>query len=333
MQQGRCKLAVLCSLASFSFTIQQNYVAEVEAWTLYIAYVFALAAKWGLSPKLWKPQIEIALKHIHNLLESLGEEAIAEGPRIDEGGLTDKPFTDVRLTVIAGFLSVLDAWPREDATSYDLGRVRAFCAQYRTRLKIWSEAAIPYHLAVFWLIRRNDPRGGIDFFLRELISFLVHSNRPDTASPLASPYYDLNDILPHLIGLSDDPIEEAFRGRSFMLEGLIHLYVRRNWKQTMKRLWPEVTRIAFASFTPEMLHEFFTWQCSQGINRSVYPRHTKAWEDLTNEATEDQGLDIPSEARAYPHFVLLYLLVCPHRTSSSAVRWLDSALAIRRQRV
>ena len=40
--------AILCAIATSSFSKENNHVAEIEAWILYISYVLALAERWEL---------------------------------------------------------------------------------------------------------------------------------------------------------------------------------------------------------------------------------------------------------------------------------------------
>jgi hypothetical protein len=246
---------------------------------------------------------------------------------MEGGGILDKPFTGVRMTILAGFLSVLEGWPETEDDQGCADAIRDFYTKHRRSFTIWSEAAIPFWLAVFWHFRRCDATASVDFVLRDLIALISQANRPDGLSPLANPYYELSEILPHVLGLTEDRINESFQGRSYSLEGLVHLFVRRNWKQAFRRLWPDISRIAFAHFEPDTQDAFFAWRCQEGVNRHVFPKHTQAWDELVSAAAENAGTCIPEPAKAYPHFVLLYLLVCPHRATASAVRWLDSALA------
>jgi hypothetical protein len=45
------------------------------------------------------------------------------------------------------------------------------------------------------------------------------------------------------------------------------------------------------------------------------------------QAEESKGECVPRFAHEFPVFILLYLIVCPHRMNSEALRWLDSSLA------
>ena len=70
---------------------------------------------------------------------------------------------------------------------------------------------------------------------------------------------------------------DSFSGQSYALEGLIHLYVRRNSmqsKQAMKSLWPDITRLMYQSFEPENFWDFYRWRNKNGKNWIVSPQHT-----------------------------------------------------------
>jgi hypothetical protein len=177
-------------------------------------------------------------------------------------------------------------------------------------------------------MERHDARASLELILRDLMWFVARRNHPDSDNPLASPYYDFVDILPRAAGIEHGPIDEAFAGRAFTLEGLVHLFAKRNWKQTMRGVWADITRVGFASFRPQEAYQFFNWHCSRGLNRTVYPKHTKRWSELYDEARECCGTEIPEIAKAYPHLILLYVMVSPHRMSSGVMRWLDQQFSI-----
>ena len=83
---------------------------------------------------------------------------------------------------------------------------------------------------------------------------------PNSKIFLANPYYEVEDILPHLLapilGPSEDPLDDTFTGKSYALEGIVHLVVRRNWKHNMKIRWPGISRLNYISFKPEKLLGF-----------------------------------------------------------------------------
>ena len=80
---------LLCAIVTSNFSRKNNHVAEIEAWTLYIAYVLAVAERWGIPIKTYKNELEIATQSIYNSLANLCNE-IKERDDLIEGD----PFAD-----------------------------------------------------------------------------------------------------------------------------------------------------------------------------------------------------------------------------------------------
>ena len=185
---------------------------------------------------------------------------------------------------------------------------------------------MPQFLAIFWYCRKIDGTKEPDDFLRSLIESVCILNHPRGKTFLASPYYDAEQILPHLLGVAEAPLRDSFRGESYSLEGLVHLYVRRNWKVSMQCLWPKITRLANVSFEPANMWDFYRWGNEEGRHKIVYPKHTQEWEELKALSFESEGPNIPSSIKNHPILLLLFLCVYPHRMNSEILRWLDTKI-------
>ena len=325
--------ALLCAIATSSFTNQNNHVAEIEAWMLYIAYVFALVEKWGLSGNAYKGELEIATQSLYNFLVNLCNE-IKEREELIEGDiLADSYVYRVRITWLLGLMGIYALWRRRDGVPKDEvdDFLREFCKEKRHLLELWGEAAIPQFLAFFWYFRKIDATPEPDFrILYRLISSIGKLNHPNTKVFLVNPYYEAEDILPHrlapVLGSVEDPLEDIFTGKSYALEGLVHLFVRRNYKQSMKCLWPDVTRLDFVSFEPANFCEFYRWRSEEGTNRIVTPKRTQEWEELKALSFESEGACIPLSIKDDPILLLLFLCVYPHRMNAEIMRWLDTQM-------
>lgn len=325
--------ALLCTIAISSFSKEKNHVAEIEGWTLYIAYVLAIAEKWGLSVKTYKNELKIATDSIYNSLANLCDE-IKEREELIEGDFLADPYIyRVRITWLLGLMGIYALWRRRDGVPK--GKVddflREFCKEKRHLLELWGEAVIPQFLAFFWYFRKIDATPEPDFrILCNLISSICKINHPNTKIFLANPYYEAEETLPHrlapVLGSVEDPLEDIFTGKSYTLEGLVHLFVRRNWKQTMKSLWPDVTRLEFISFEPANFCEFYRWRSEKGTNKIVYPKHTQDWEELKELSCKDEGVCIPPTIKGDPILLLLFLCVYPHRMNAEIMRWLDTQM-------
>ena len=324
--------AILCAIAISSFSNEKNHVAEIEGWVLYISYVLALAERWGLSNKVYESEFEIATQSIYNSLANLCDEIKERKEFIEGDPLTDSYIYDVRMTWLLGLMSIYALWraskgePKDDVDDF----LREFCKEKQSQLDLWGEAAIPQFLAFFWHYRKITGTIEPDVLLSNLISEICQRNGPNSKTFLANPYYEAEDILPHLLapilGSSEDPLDETFIGRSYALEGLVHLFVRRNWKQRMKFLWPGVTRLRHTSFKPENPWDFYRWKNRNGTRKEVSPKHRQEWEELKVLACESDGMCILPSIKNYPILLLLFLCVYPHRMNAEILRWLDTQM-------
>lgn len=322
--------AVWCAIATSSFSSENNHVAEIEAWMMYLSYVFALAEKWELPAKAYKSEFEIAKQSIYNSLANLCDEIREQGHLVEGNLLADSCVYKVRVTWLLGLMSIYALWRRSDEVPKNEidDFLREFCLEKRSQLELWGEAAIPQFLAFFWHFRKIDVTPEPYFLLGRLIASICELNRPkgNTFLAIANPYYEAEDILPHLLGVAEESLEGDFMGKSYALEGLVHLFVRRNWKQHMKRLWPDVTRIANVSFEPENFSDFYRWRNQKGTNRIVIPKRTQEWGTLKALALESAGTNIPPSIKDYPILLLLFLCVYPHRMNAEILRWLDTQM-------
>ena len=323
---------LLCAIVTSNFSNKNNHVAEIEAWTLYIAYVLAVAERWGIPVKTYKNELKIAKDSIYNSLANLCDE-VKERDSLIEGDLfADFYVYRVRMTWLLGLMSIYALWRRRDKIKKDETDdfLREFCKNKRSLLELWGEAAIPQFLAFFWYFRKIDAtRSPIDL-LQGLISAICKLNHPKSEIFLANPYYEAEDILPYLfapiLGSAADPLEETFIGNSYALEGLVHLFVRRNLKQTMKGLWPSVSKLASVSFSPENSWDFYRWKNKDGKRWDVFPKPTQKWEELKVLSFESEGACIPPRIKNDPILLLLFLCVYPHRMNAEIMRWLDTQM-------
>ena len=323
--------AILCAIATSSFSNEKNHVAEIEAGVLYISYVLALAERWDLSDTIYKDAFEIATQSIYNSLVNLCDEIKEREYLIEGDPLADSYVHDVRVTWLLALMSIYALWrasknePKDDVDNF----LREFRTEKQDLLDLWGEAAIPQWLAFLWYSRKISATSAPNDVLRYLISEICEQNEPKGDGLLASPYYEADDILPHMLSVTEEPLMDSFSGQSYALEGLIHLYVRGNskqCKQSMKSLWPDVTRLRYQSFEPENFCDFYRWRNKAGKNWTVCPQHTQDWEELRELASESDGGCIPPSIKNEPILLLLFVCVYPHRMNAEILRWLDTQM-------
>ena len=324
---------LLCAIVTSSFSNKDNHVAEIEAWTLYIAYVLAVAERWGIPIKTYKNELEVIAKpSIYNSLADLCNEIKERDGLIEGDPFADSYVYRVRITWLLGLMGIYALWRRSKGEPTDEidDFLREFCKEKQYLLELWGEAAIPQFLAFLWYFRKINATMGPTISLYHLISEICYRNGPNSRTFLANPYYEAEDILPHLfapiLGPGEDPLEETFIGSSYALEGLVHLFIRRNWKQTMKGLWPSFSKLASVSFKPENSWDFYRWRNKEGKRWDVFPKPTQEWEELKTLSFESEGSCIPSSIKDDPILLLLFLCVYPHRMNAEIMRWLDTRM-------
>ena len=324
--------ALLCAIATSSYSNTDNHVAEIEAWGMYISYVFALAERWELPPKIYKSEVEIATQSLYNALTNLCNEIMKREDLTENDVLEDSYVYKVRMTWLLGLMSIYALWRLRDNADKDKTDdfLREFCKEKRHLWALWGEAAIPQLLAFFWYFRKTTGTAEPEFFLSDLISLICQQNGPNSKTFLANPYYEAEDILPHLLapilGPGEDPLDETFIGRSYALEGIVHLFARRNRKQYMKILWPGVSRLQFVSFKPENPWDFYRWENKNGTRIDASPKKTQEWEQLKELACNPGGECIPQSIKNDPILLLLFLCIYPHRMNAEIMRWLDTQM-------
>ncbi len=192
------------------FTEKRNHVAEVEAWTVYVAYSLALAERWNLAPKYYQVEVGIALQAIENKLVDLAEE-VMERDHLAEGLIAaDEPFRDIRRQWLASLLCVFSLWRR--AAGMAPGDVDRFISRFSEEIPdrpsfLWGEAAIPQFLAVYWHNRFINARSGrADRLLAALARYVARTKTPGSGGVLPDVYTEAADFLPYLADQSLEKI-------------------------------------------------------------------------------------------------------------------------------
>lgn len=320
---------LLCMISISSFSNENNHVAEIEAWILYIAYVFAFVEKQDLNNKIYNNAIEIAKQAIYDTLSNLCVE-IKERKNLNEG---DDPMIDsyvyrVRMTLLLGLMGIYSLWrvyigeAKDETDNF----IQKFCNDKWKQLECWGEAAIPQWLSFIWFLEKNVDETLGNKFLKTLIPLITNYNSPNGNGILSNPYYQAEDILPHLLGISKEPFMDSFKGQSYALEGLVHLCVRRDLKESIRKIWPDVTRLVSTYYEPDDYCEFFKWRSEKGKNAYKHFNHTQEWNELKLIASESDGKCIPPTIKEHPILLLLFLCVYPHRMNAEIMRWLDTQM-------
>jgi hypothetical protein len=325
--------AITCASAISAFTIARNHLAEFEAWTMYWAYTVALVEKWSLPPKHVEFALGLASDAMYSSLGRLCDELMERDEYMEPDVISDWFVYGVRITQLLALMGIYGLWRaqriRDHQEQADNDRdafLRRFCHEKAKFLLVWGEYAIPQWLAFSFYYRTINATPESDFLYARIIEMIVRANGPHGAGTLANPYYDAESILPRAFGLDPEPLEDSFLRSSFMLEGVMHLFVRANYKRRMKYMFPDLTQIQLRAFVPDELWESYRYRSPNGKNVTKSMRPPHRWSELRTTACECAGSELPAQLKHYPFHYLSLICVYPHRFSASGIRWLSTRL-------
>jgi hypothetical protein len=328
--------ALLNAIALSPYTSKNNYYAEIEVWLLYLAHIMAVAEKYGLNDDAWIANYSIIEEHIYNLLKAIVDEVKDREFMTAGDYLSDQMFYRIRVTLLCSVVAIFHLWSiilKKDITVDDYYRVcRDYIEKYRNKMQLWGEAAVPQFMSTYWYLKHVDATRTPDAMIANVLENILKVNNPGSNAGMPNPYYDAERIHLAALGIPGYDIEDDFRQHSYTAEGLMHIFVRRNWKNHMKGLWSDYSKIMACSLRPDELWQTYLWRTEKwGENINVWPKRTKDWQELKAEAMESSGKNIPSLLKRFPHILLLFIIVCPHRCTSESVRWLDTFLLSKRK--
>jgi len=341
-------LALLNAVAMSNYSNSKNYVAEIEAWMIYISYLFAYVEKWRITKNIWSEEFNIAKNYIYQLLGELYEE-IKSSRYYIEGDPIAEPFYiyRIRITYLISLMSIFSLWIRHeniDDNEETIEFCREFCLENKDYMLLWGEAAVPQFLSFYWHYNKIDSTISPSFFLLNIIREIIRLNKPKKSpkkpteqgnilgksyySPLidglANVYYDSSDLLPYLLQINDEPMEDHFLACSNTLWALIAIYVRLNFQRPVFEFWKDATYISKVEFQPKYKWHFFRWRNKEGKELVEQQRHRQNWFELRKQAQQVTDNNIPEKLKKEPVLFLLFLCVYPHRITTSIVKWLDN---------
>jgi hypothetical protein len=182
-------------------------------------------------------------------------------------------------------------------------------------------------LAHYWFLSRTDAGWNSEYLLASLLSAVVSLNTNYSQQIFPSPYFSFEDTMRHqlwpFLGSGPDPLQdETASGSSYLTEGLLHLVVRSNMKQTIKSIWPSITQLGLMRYEPDNEWQYCLYrnEGGQGIMGQAPP--TKAWSDLVEEARDCRVVRVPAPLLAEKFILALFVLILPYRATPEVLRYL-----------
>ncbi len=316
--------AILNAYALSAYTEKSNHIALIEGWTIYLACLVALVEKHNLKDKYWKDSLTICKFAIEQSFSDLKDELESREHLVEGNGLVDGAFYRGRVTWLAGLMSTFVLWKRLSDPNWLIDDwYKKFISSHQKDLILWGEAAVPQFLMIFWFFRQITATIEPEALLVNLIEGICSVNEDNTSNGLADPYHDLTEVMEEKLGLANNRQPENYRGRSFVLEPLVHLFARRGWRQRLRFMWSKITRIHFAEFNPPSRWQFCLWEVEEGRLNTVQPKMPQSWAELRNLSRSVDTSMIPELFQKNPELLLVFIVVYPHRLTKDVAKFLD----------
>jgi len=326
--------AILTAYALSPHTGKLNHVAVIEGWTVYVASLAALVEKHGLQEAYWRNSFEVSLVAIEQAFGNLCDELQGRTNLLEGSPLVDRLFFQARVTWLVGLVSAFALWKtlREPNLGIDAW-FEEFVRSHRKDMLLWGEGAVPQFLAAGWFIQQTTGVPVLAHTLRTLIQAIGRASTEEGSSGLPDPYRSASEVIARRQGLLTHELPEYYKWRSYSLESLVHMFVRCGFRQSLRWLWPNITRMHYAEFRPESPWQFCLWRVEDsGRIRTSRPRMPQSWAELREEASETDLSCIPHIFKEYPELLLVFVLTYPHRLTKDVAKLLDDKLRVTRRR-
>lgn len=312
------------------FKKENNHIAIIQILTLLGSHIMAVAEKFSLPEKYWEESFKIIQDEIFLTGGRLQEEITNDGLVTLVNSMWDGEIGSYRRHLAVSYLfSFKLAQLFEKNTLWNNAVNDAFFVKLKDSMKLWGEGAI-YSLIVCFLYvnralsKKEDDRAFSPLFTA--LEAVLKFNSPDSKFGLLSPYYGITFAIKRRYGQLEEPLDEKFTGRSFLIRSLIDLLARHSRRLELEKYWRAITHIAQDKFIPEELWQHFTWHCDKGDNQSEFSNQTQSWIELVKNANAIDFDSIPKTIQTHLSFLPLFLLVYPHRINSNYIKFLDETV-------
>ncbi len=307
--------ALLCSLASASYTKAENHIAIVEAWSIYLLSVFRTIEKNNLNPKEYANEIEIAQTIITNTLKDLFEEIKDKEELLYGDLLTDAFVFKQRITILVGYVAFLGL-----IADTDQEMINTFLDKHLPESELWGESCIPFLLTVYFFYLHSGQTDKANEFIMGSFQRMMHAIiTPGILFP--DIYTDVEKALAMRFEQPKDDNDLPTPRVSYILEPLISVLSQPQFREFMTAQWPEISRCVFSEQELDELFDFYLWRIPTGQHINRYPKSPQSWQELLHEGTTYNTVAIPRLVQSFSKWLPLFLMVFPHRLSSNLIRW------------
>ena len=330
LERALASALILTGYVLSPYNERQNHISLINGWILLAAHVLAIASKARLPKKNWRPTFDLCMFGVEQSFRGLVEEVLSRNNFVEGNPFTDGMVYKARMTLVLGYLTAYENFLHlKGETSESTEAIKNFAEAQMEHLLLWGESAVPTFLSLAWFLERQNRQLVAEQLILSMIHTIATFNSPNNnARGLPDPYHSAEDVISSNFGLDQgDMSQEDFQGHSYALKSLVWWSARRLRRQSLARLWKEITRITYTEFIPEPPWATYLWNSEKGKLHHRFPKKPESWKGLLAQARSEEPGEVPDLLRQMPEFTLLFLLVYPHRLRPDLVRFLDHVIS------
>ena len=322
-----CGLWAIVSIYASKYVEIANLYEVIKAKTIAICVI---AGYWDRQKKITNNHRRVFSLMRNDIMSDVGRFSVgvarkfADRPFINDNVMTEFGIQAPRRMLVSAILAAY-ALERGRATEDEVRAALSASVDYPF---LEAEGIVPAFLAVFWAKEKLFATRQNESELMSVMNTLIKSSQ--TGSNISS-YYRLEDAIEcrysSYLGRAWHQINRENRRNMSQFSYVINLMlVRRNWKQTVKYFWPELTRVMRQNTILNNPSEFGLFRSNSARELHEITNLPKSWNDLTIESSVKSDFFVPNFLKRDPVLIILLILFFPHRANEQIVLGLDQTL-------
>ena len=326
-RQAITSVTLLTAYAAARWTRSENHLCVAQAWLTACITLMRFAAVRTLDTQIWLGSYELALEAARVALAELSREADqAEDlvvPDLIEGFVYPS-----RALMVSGFLGayLLSERTMGDVDESVTERVRRVLTREAPYVKIVGESDVPAFTITACTLGQLGQIQASERMMLSLVRTLSMLNQRHSDRALADPYHDTEQVLLQQIGADSDLEGETFDGRSYMLHVAIEWLARRLFRQHLKMMWSDITRVEFNEFQPSSPDQYLAVQDDAGELKVWFAGRPQSWAVLLEQSETLDRDRLPKILWVRREMIPYLPLLFPYRFTATLGHAIDRGL-------
>jgi len=163
-----------------------------------------------------------------------------------------------RLAILYAYSAGAQLWRRlaGEGNDEEDKKVAEFISRYSKDIRLFGEAMVPYLVTTFAFLRLIGCEQDAETLFGRLLRAVARASFQDEGG-LPDPYYDVEALAQAQMGLFDEPVDESFARRSFVLRALLILAARNGYRAILGEEWRRISHVSCVEFPPDHTWQFF----------------------------------------------------------------------------